>query len=92
MAEAEKKAKAKRPTPLKRNLQDAKKRLRNRAMNSRVKTAMFTFQQAVEGNKAEEIKSQLSAAHSLIDKALKIGLYKKNKAQRLKSQLAQRAK
>lgn len=72
--------KKKRPTADKRLLQDAKKRLQNRIFKSRVRTATRTFE---EGKSNET----LSPLISLLDKGVKRGVYKPNKAARLKSKL-----
>lgn len=87
MAE-EKKAKEKRPTALKRDIQNEKRRLQNRAFKSRIKTAMRSYEQVAAQNNEQEAKEQLSALYSLLDKAVKTGIYKINKAGRLKSQFA----
>jgi len=85
MAEEKEKKKKKRPTAEKRGIQNEKKQLRNQMMKSKIKTAVRQF-----GTKKEP--AQLSAVFSLLDKALKIGLYKKNKVNRLKSKFASAAK
>ena len=85
MAE-EKKAKTKRPTAQKRDLQNEKRRLQNRAFSSRVKTAVRAFQKDVAEKNVDEAKSRLGALYSLLDKGVKRGIYKLNKVSRLKSQ------
>ncbi len=72
-------------TAVKRNKQDAKKRIRNRATKSRIHTARIALKKAADDS--EEKSEHLSSLHSLIDKAVKKGLFKKNKANRLKSRL-----
>ena len=80
MAE-EKKGKPRRPTAKKRDIQNEKKRLRNRIFKSRVKTAARIFEtESSEGN--------LKSLYSLLDKGVKRGIYKLNKASRLKSKLS----
>lgn len=81
---AEKKA-VKAPTPLKRHKQDLKKNLTNRTWKSKIHTARAAF---IEAKDETSKKSLLNALYSLLDKAAKIGIFKKNKADRLKSRLA----
>ena len=82
MAEApEVKKKTKTPTALKRHKQDLKKNFNNRVWKSRILTARTAFAEA----KAEEKPTLLKALHSLLDKAAKNGVFKKNKVSRLKS-------
>ncbi len=72
----------------KRVRQAEKRRLRNRMWKSRVKTAIKKFREALEGGKpAEEVKSLLQEAVSLIDKARTKGVFHRNKASREKSRL-----
>ncbi len=90
MAE-EKKAekKTKRPTPLKRELQNQRKRLANRSFRASVSTAVRSLQDALT-EKAPS-KEKLDLIYSLVDKAVKRGVFKPNKASRLKSRLTARA-
>ncbi len=84
MAEEEKEKKVRVPTALKRCKQDAKKYLINRIQQSRIRTARAAFGKLTD----EAEKTKMAATlYSLIDKAEKGGLYKKNKAARLKSRL-----
>lgn len=89
MANEEKKnVKVKRPQALKRDLQNEKQRLRNKMDKSQVKTAINQFKDAVvKGDEALKIDC-LNKAYSLLDKCAKKGVYKVNKASRLKSRLA----
>jgi small subunit ribosomal protein S20 len=73
------------PTPLKREKQDAKKNFANRVKKSRIHTARVAHQKATV---PEEKSSLLKVLYSLIDKAAKSGVFKRNKANRLKSRLA----
>ena len=73
------------PTALKRHKQDLKKNLLNRMWKSRVLTARNAF--AAETD-AEKKKALQNALNSILDKAAKIGLFKKNKVSRLKSRAA----
>lgn len=79
-----KKKKPKLPTALKRRKQDEKKALRNKVVKSKIHTARVKFdKETAEDNK----KTLLKTLFSLIDKAVKKGVYKRNKADRLKSRL-----
>ena len=91
MAEEKKEAKKKRPTALKRLIQNEKRNLINRTFKSRVRTALRAAQAALKGDDAEERKKAVSAAYSMMDKGVKRGIYKKGKADRVKSRLASRA-
>lgn len=87
---AEKK-KVKRPTAEKRVLQSERKRLRNRSYRATVQTGLRSFEDSLKKGDKEEIKQNLSAVYSLMDKATKRGVFKKNKADRSKARLAARA-
>ncbi len=87
MAEEKKEEKkaVKVPTPLKRHTQDLKKNLTNRIWKSRISTTRAAFAEAKdEASK----KTLLNTLYGLLDKAAKVGLFKKNKVSRLKSRLA----
>lgn len=92
MAKEEKKEekKVKRPTALKRDLQNEKRRLRNKAYKSRVRTAMRTFEEAIKKGDTLITEAKLNEAYSLLDKCVKVGVFKLNKASRTKSRLAAR--
>ena len=82
MAEEPKKVlKAKRPTPLKRELQDKKKRLKNKSFKARILTAVKIFEK-------EKSLEMLNAIYSLLDKGQKKGILHGNMVSRKKSRLA----
>jgi small subunit ribosomal protein S20 len=83
--------KVKRPTALKRDIQNEKRRLINRTYKSRVKTAIRNFEETLEGADQAKAQEQLSAVYSLIDKCVKTGVIKRNTASRTKSRLTVRA-
>lgn len=85
------KAKVKRPTPLKRDIQNEKRRLRNKAFKSSVRTAMRAFEESLPKGEEAVIKEHLDNVYSMMDKGVKRGIYKLNKASRTKSRLAARA-
>jgi small subunit ribosomal protein S20 len=92
MAEDKKKeeAKAKRATPLKRDDQNTKRRLRNRAVKSQVRTVTRQFEESLEKKDGEASKELLQAVYSSVDKAVQKGVFKLNKASRTKARLAAR--
>ena len=91
-AKEEKKAKERRPSAQKRALQSEKRRLANRSYRAKVLTAIRGFEQALE--KKEEVaavKSKLDLVFSLMDRGVKTGVYKLNKASRTKARLSARS-
>lgn len=83
-----KKAGTRRPTALKRDIQSAKKNLLNRAYKAKVKTAMTSLKDSLSKKEgAEALKPKLRLLNSLMDKGVKKGIFKKNKAARTKSRL-----
>ena len=83
--------KTKRPTAEKRMIQNAKRNLINKAFKSRVRTAVRAFESALEKSEAELIQTSLSQVYSFMDKAVKRGLIKINKASRTKERFAAKA-
>lgn len=83
--------KVKRPSALKRDLQNQKRRLRNRSHRSEVLTAIRALSASLTKNEsAETAKEKLNLIYSLMDKGVKKGVFKANKAARTKSRLANR--
>lgn len=78
----------KKPTALKRHLQDEKKHLRNRTWKRRIQTARTQFERE---STSEAKTSLLTTLYSLLDKAVKNSVIKKNKASRLKSRFSKKA-
>lgn len=87
----EKAGKARQPSALKRDKQAEKGRLRNKAFKSGVRTAIRQFDEVIPKGDAHLIKEKLNEVYSLMDKGVKKGIYKLNKASRTKSRLAARA-
>ena len=86
---AKKEVKVKRPSALKRDTQNQKKRLRNRSYRSEVLTAVRTLKASLSTKDGQEAtKTKLDAIYSLMDKGVKKGVFKANKAARTKSRLA----
>lgn len=82
----EKKA-VQRASAQKRQLQSEKRRLINKSAKSRIKTSVRDFRENVEALPAQDRITNLNRLYSQIDKAGKKGLFKKNKASRLKARL-----
>lgn len=72
---------------IKRMRQEEKRRMRNKAVKSEVKTRIKSFLKALESNNREEIEKLLREAVSTIDRATRKGVIHKNKAARKKSRL-----
>ncbi|MCH9627748.1 MAG: hypothetical protein S4CHLAM2_13910 [Chlamydiales bacterium] len=85
--EEKKKAKTKRPTAQKRDIRNSKRRLINKAFKSRVRTAMRSLEDALKGDDKEQIQHALNTVYSMMDKGVKRGIYKRNKAARVKANL-----
>jgi small subunit ribosomal protein S20 len=92
MAEDKKvEAKVKKPSALKRDLQSEKKRLRNRSYRASVLTSIRTLEGSLAQKDAPEaVKTKLNAIYSLMDKGVKSGIFKPNKAARTKARLTAR--
>ncbi len=72
---------------IKRMRQEEKRRMRNKAVKSEVKTRIKSFLKALESNNREEIEKLLREAVSTIDRAARKGVIHKNNAARKKSRL-----
>lgn len=88
--EDKKDKKVKRPTAIKRDLQNLKRRDENKAYKSRVRTAIRTFHDSLTKEDEANKKAALNEVYSLLDKCVKTGVFKLNKASRTKSRLAAR--
>lgn len=91
MAKEESKKRTKRPTALKRDIQNEKKRLINKSFKSEVRSAIRTFEATVTKGDKTATEESLKTVYSLMDKGTKRGIFKKNKAGRTKARLAARA-
>jgi small subunit ribosomal protein S20 len=89
--EGEAKKKERIPQANKRDHQNAKKKFANRTFKSEVRTAIRSFEEAVTTKDNSKINSALSIVYSLMDKGVKRGIFKINKAGRTKSRLAAKA-
>ena len=72
---------------LKRVRQTERKTAVNRLRKSRLRTQMRKLRRLVASNDANGAQAELSTTHSLIDRAAKWGIIKKNAADRYKSRL-----
>ena len=76
---------------IKRNKQNEKARLRNKAVKSELKTAIRKFREAAESGDAEATLAELRNATRKLDKAVSKGVIHKNQAANRKSAIAKRA-
>jgi small subunit ribosomal protein S20 len=78
------------PTAHKRFLQSEKRRLINKAFKAQVRTVVRSFEESLTKKDPTAVKSELDAVYSMMDKGVKRGVYKLNKASRTKSRYAER--
>jgi small subunit ribosomal protein S20 len=83
----EKKAKQRKSSALKRDLQSKKRNLNNRSFKAKVNSALRSLQETISQKNSTAIKSNLNVIYSLMDKSVKKGIFKMNKANRVKSRL-----
>ena len=76
---------------IKRNRQNEKARLRNKAVKSSLKTAVRKFREAADQGDVEATVVALKAASRQLDKAVSKGVIHKNQAANRKSAIAKRA-
>jgi small subunit ribosomal protein S20 len=76
---------------IKRNKQNEKARLRNKAVKSELKTEIRKFREAVESGDVEATAAQLRIASRKLDKAASKGVIHKNQAANRKSAIAKSA-
>jgi small subunit ribosomal protein S20 len=76
---------------IKRNKQNEKARLRNKAVKSSLKTAVRKFRETADQGDAEATLIALRAASRQLDKAVSKGVIHKNQAANRKSAIAKRA-
>ncbi len=90
MAEEKKEGpkKKKCPTAIKRMKQNKESNLRNNSFKSRVRTAVRSFEAALSAKDKDKMQEALKSFYSLMDKGVKNGIYKENKAARTKSRMA----
>lgn len=88
---ADEKKKTKLPTAQKRMIQNVKSRDVNRQFKSRVRTAVRHFEESLTSGDKAHVQENLKQVYSLMDKGVKRGIYKRNKASRVKSRFCARA-
>ncbi|RAY12049.1 30S ribosomal protein S20 [Actinomadura craniellae] len=76
---------------IKRNRQNEKARLRNKAVKSELKTAIRRFREAAESGNVDDTTAALQVAARKLDKAASKGVIHKNQAANRKSAIARRA-
>jgi small subunit ribosomal protein S20 len=76
---------------IKRNKQNEKARLRNKAVKSELKTSVRKFREAADAGNADAAEAAMRAATIKLDKAVSKGVIHKNQAANRKSAIAQRA-
>lgn len=82
-----KEKKQRKPSALKRDAQSLQRNVRNRSFKAKVTTAVRSFQESVTQKDVPAAKTKLNDIYSLMDKGVKKGIYKLNKANRVKSRL-----
>lgn len=89
MAQEKKEAvKTKRPTAVKRDIQNQKRREQNRVVKSQIKTAIRHFEETLNEGDSTARAERLNQAYRLLDKGHKKGVVPANAASRTKSRLA----
>ncbi len=78
------------PSAQKRHTQSLKKRAHNRSFEAKVKTAIRSFEDSISKGDKNLSSNSLNAVYSLMDKGVKTGQFKGNKAARTKSRLCKR--
>jgi small subunit ribosomal protein S20 len=76
---------------IKRNKQNEKARLRNKAVKSELKTVVRQFREAADAGDADKTTQTMRAAFVKLDKAASKGVIHKNQAANRKSAIAKRA-
>jgi small subunit ribosomal protein S20 len=82
------KKKTKRPTALKRNMQAIECNKRNRSFKARVATTLRSLKEIAPKNDKAATQAKLNEVYGLLDKGVKKGVFKLNKARRLKAQMS----
>ena len=76
---------------IKRNATNEKRRLRNKAVKSELKTLVRGFREAAASGDAEATQKALGAASRKLDKAVSKGVIHRNQAANRKSAMAKKA-
>lgn len=89
--EKEKKAPTKRPSALKRDIQNEKRQLINKSFKSKVRTTLRSFEESLKSKDEGKIQTALKEIYSISDKGVKKGALNPNKANRLKERAQAKA-
>lgn len=81
----------KRPSAEKRVLTSKKRALINQSFKSKIKTLIKKFELALKSGDQSSITSGLQLVYSVTDRAVKRGIFKHNKAARIKSRATLKA-
>ncbi|WP_066481901.1 30S ribosomal protein S20 [Candidatus Chlamydia sanziniae] len=81
----------KRPSAEKRIKTAQKRYLINHSLKSKVKTTIKKFEIALKIGESQAIFNDLQSVYSVVDKAVKRGIFKENKASRIKSRASLKA-
>jgi small subunit ribosomal protein S20 len=76
---------------IKRNKQNEKARLRNKAVKSELKTCVRKFREAADAGNADAAETAMRTASIKLDKAVSKGVIHQNQAANRKSAIAKRA-
>ncbi|KHL12073.1 small subunit ribosomal protein S20 [Mumia flava] len=76
---------------IKRNRQNERRRERNKAVRSELKTAVRRFNEAVEAGNLDDAQDLAKSANRKLDKAASKGVIHKNQAANRKSSIAKKA-
>jgi small subunit ribosomal protein S20 len=87
----QKKTNGRTPSAVKRAKQSEKARLSNQSFKAGVKTAIRSFETSLSKGDKSGAKENLKTVYSLMDKGVKTGRFKSNKAARTKARLADKA-
>lgn len=77
---------------IKRERQSVERRLRNRAIKSKVHTAFLSLAEAINNKNREDVEAKLRIYMSEVDKAVKRNILHKNNGARKKSRIVKRIK
>jgi small subunit ribosomal protein S20 len=88
---AEEKKSTRRPSALKRDIQSEKRRVHNKAYRARTLTELRALESALTKKEKPLVQEHLKRLYSLMDKGVKTGIFKQNKANRIKARFSKRA-
>ena len=86
--DAKEEKKVKKATALKRQEQSEKKRIQNKAFRSKVRSSLKGFITSLSQKDGQKQMAAFSEVSSLLDKGVNKGIFKMNKASRLKARMS----